>query len=119
MVLPGLLFLTMATIDFSRVYYYSATVASCARNGALYACDGLAQADSPYTSVSQAALADASNLSPSPTVSSAVGVDSTGASYVEVTVTYTFQTIVNYPGIPSSSTVSRKVRMRVAPTTPS
>ena len=35
--------------------------------------------------------------------------------YVAVKVTYPFKTITNFPGIPSSATVSRIVQMRVTP----
>jgi hypothetical protein len=35
-----------------------------------------------------------------------------------VTVSYTFQSITNFPGIPNSSAISRTVRVRVAPITP-
>ena len=68
-----------------------------------------------YTSVSQAALADATNLSPSPTVTSVLGTDSGGNSYVKVTVTYTFSTIGKYPGIPTSTTLTRSASMAITP----
>jgi hypothetical protein len=91
------------------------TVANCARNGALYACDSAFASNSAYTSIQQAALADSGNLSPAPTVSSTTGTDTSGNNYVEVTVSYPFQGIINYPGIPSSFTISRTVRMAVSP----
>jgi hypothetical protein len=94
------------------------TVENCARNGALYASDPVAASQSPYTSTTQAALADASNLNPQPTVTSTNGVDSSGNSYVEVTVNWQFKTITNYPGVPNPVNLSRTVRMRIAPTTP-
>jgi hypothetical protein len=34
-------------------------------------------------------------------------------SYVEVTVAYTFSTLVNWPGVPSTSNITRIARMRV------
>jgi Flp pilus assembly protein TadG len=115
---PFLVFLFVAVLDYGRIFYDSLTVESCARNGALYASDAIAAAESPYTSVQQAALADASNLSPTPTVSSTNGTDSNGNAYVEVTVSYSFQTIVSYPGIPQTTPISRTVRMRVAASVP-
>jgi Flp pilus assembly protein TadG len=117
-VLPPLVFLALAVVDFGRVYYYTGVITNCARNGAMYASDPLAQAASPYVSITQAALADASNLSPSPTVSSSSGTDASGNAFVAVTVNYTYNTIVNYPGIPATSSLSRTVQVRVAPTTP-
>jgi hypothetical protein len=34
---------------------------------------------------------------------------------VTVTVTWPFQTIVNFPGVPNNLTLSRSVQMRMAP----
>jgi hypothetical protein len=53
-----------------------------------------------------------------PTVSSSTGTDANSNPYVAVTVTYTFTTLVNYPGITHSITLSRTVRMRVIQSTP-
>jgi hypothetical protein len=108
-------FICVATCDYARSVYDAVTVANCARNGALWAADTAFQATTPYTTVSQAALADAGNLSPSPTVSSTTGKDASGNSYVAVTVSYAFQGIINYPGIPASFTISRTVWMAVSP----
>src|SRR5262249_35313032 len=97
---------------------YSITIENCARNGALYASDPIAAAQSSYATLSDAALSDAPNISPTPTVTSTSGTDASGRSYVDVTVTYTFTTLTSYPGIPSSTTISRTVRTDVAPTAP-
>ena len=115
--LPFLAFLFVIALDWARIFYYSETVANCARNGALYGSDPYSSYKSPYTSVTQAALADASNLSPAPTVTSTSGSDSNG-SYVEVTVSYPFQTVTNFPGVPASTNVVRTVRMNIAPDLP-
>ena len=48
-------------------------------------------------------------------VISTTGTDNAGNPYVAVKVTYPFKTITNFPGIPSSATVSRIVQMRVTP----
>lgn len=114
-VLSTLVFICIATCDHARSVYDAVTVANCARNGALYACDSTFAASTPYTSIQQAALADAGNLSPTPTVSSTTGTDTGGNQYVLVTVSYAFQGTINYPGIPGSSTISRTVKMAVTP----
>ena len=114
-VFPPLLLIFMGAVDYSRVFYDSVTVANCARNGALYASDPTFAASTPYTTLQQAATADALNLSPAPGVTSVSGTDTSGGKYVDVTVNYTFQTIANYPGIPGSVLISRTVRMPVAP----
>jgi Flp pilus assembly protein TadG len=116
--LPLLVFLFVIAVDFARVFYFSLTVENCARNGALYGSDPLAPSQSPYKSTTDAALADASNLQPQPTVTSTNGTDLAGNAYVEVTVAWQFASLTNFPGVPNSTNLSRTVRMQVAPTTP-
>lgn len=111
--LPFLGFLFVIAVDFGRVFYYSQIVTNCAHNGALYGSDPTAAAQSPYTSIQQAALATASNLSPPPTVKSANGTDSGGNAYVKVTAAWRFRTVTKFPGIPNSVNLSRTVQMRV------
>ncbi|MGH7171277.1 MAG: TadE/TadG family type IV pilus assembly protein [Gemmataceae bacterium] len=114
--LLGLFFLI--TVDFARLYYHYSIVTNCARNGALYGSDPTSASESPYSDLTTAALADAPDLSPQPTVSSANGTDSSGNPYVEVTVVYAFTTISSYPGLSNPISLTRTVRMRVAPATP-
>jgi Flp pilus assembly protein TadG len=117
-VLPLLIFFVAAGADYGRIFYDSTTIANCAYNGATYASRSSYDAASPYSSLTQAALADASDLSPTPSVTSTTGVDGQGNSYVEVTVTYPFQTVCSWGIVPSSTTVSRTVRMNTVPDTP-
>jgi Flp pilus assembly protein TadG len=113
---PLLVFLFVVAVDFARVFYFSQVVENCARNGALYASDPLAQATSPYSSTQNAALADAPNLSPQPTVSPPVtGTDAAGNAYVTVTVAWDFKTVSGFPGISQTVHLSRTVQMRHAP----
>jgi Flp pilus assembly protein TadG len=113
---PVLAFLCVVAADYSRLFFHAQVVANCARNGALYGC-----ADPTHSAntsgISTAGLADATDLSPAPTISSTTGTDADG-NYVEVTASYTFNTVLNYPGIPSATTVTRTVRMRVSPVVP-
>ena len=113
--IPPILLVFMGAIDYARLFYASVTVANCARNGALYAADSTFAASTPYTNLTQAATADATNLSPTPTVTSATGTDASGNKYVDVTVSYTFNTVASYPGIPSSVVISRTAQMPLAP----
>jgi Flp pilus assembly protein TadG len=116
LLLPVLAFLFVIGVDFARLFYHYATITNCARNGALHATD---PANSPYTTTQAAGLADASNLSPQPTVSNpTAGTDGAGNPYVEVTVSYSFQPLTSYPGIPSPLNLARTVRMRVPPAVP-
>ena len=110
---PVLCFICMATVDYARLFYARSTIADCARNGALYGSDSSFASSTSFTSIQQAALADASNLSPAPTVQSAT--DATGTSWVQVTVTYTFSSLVTYPGIPATTTLTRTSRMAITP----
>jgi Flp pilus assembly protein TadG len=113
--LPVIVFLFVIAVDFARIFYYSQVIENCARQGALYASDPKAPAYNLYTSVQQAALADAPGLTPQPSVTSATGTDQAGNAYVTVTVTWQFQTITGFPGVPSNVNLTRTVQMRVAP----
>ena len=133
---PFLAFLFVIAVDWARVFYYSIAVRNCARNGALYLSQkqSAKTTSSPYTDsgyvnlyvnsanpVTAAALADASNLTPTPTVTSTSGSDSYGP-YVEVTVSCPFQTVTNFSVgnflVPSSTNVTRTIRMYVPPESP-
>jgi Flp pilus assembly protein TadG len=118
LVVPLLAFLAVLAVDFARAFYSTLTLWNCARQGALYGSDPVAAQYSPYTSLSQAALADAANLSPQPTVVSSTGTDGAGNAFVSVTVSGTFSMVTDYPGVGSSFALSRTVKMRIAPTTP-
>jgi Flp pilus assembly protein TadG len=136
LLLPFLAFMFVIAVDWARIFYYSIAVTNCARNGALY----LSQQQSakttstPYTDsgyvnlyvnaaspVTAAALADAPDLTPTPTVTSTSGGDSYGL-YVEVTVSYPFQTVTKFSVgnflVPSSANVTSTVRMYVPPESP-
>ena len=115
LILPMLCYICVLTIDYSRIFVYWTTISECAYNGAYYLSDSDVAQSSGFSSVSNAALADAGDLSPAPSVTSTSGTDSNGNAYVEVTVTYTFSTIFTYPGVPTSTSIARKLRMAVTP----
>lgn len=111
---PFLMFLFVIAVDYARIFYYSLTLENCARNGALCASNAY-NYPMPYSNPTQAALADGASLNP-PLKSTDVQVDNNSTnSTVTVTINYTFQTITNYPGLPSSVNLVRSVEMRVAP----
>jgi len=116
-VLPFLMFMVVIAVDFARVYRHAQVIMSAARNGALYGCDNPTRA-ADTDGIQAAALADAVDLSPTPTVTSVTGTDADGNQYVRVTVSVPFQTITHYPGVPSSMSLTRTVQMRVAPLLP-
>lgn len=117
--LPLLVFLFVITVDFARIYYFSLTLQNCARAGALYASDPFVADESPFASTQAAALSDATNLTPQPTITQTNGTDASGRSYVEVQAAYTFKSIAKFPGVPIQTNLSRKVRMYVAAISPS
>lgn len=129
LLLPLLVFILLVCVDFARIFYYQMVLDGCARNGALYGQLLASDPASPYASLKDAALADANanGLSPAPTVasgySSVVGgpfTQTTPASpgFVQVKVTWTFATLVRYPGIPSRTTLTRVCLMPVPPASP-
>ena len=115
-VLPFLCFLLIVAIDYARIFYFSLTVANCARNGALYASKDPAHAVDT-SGISSAASMDAGNLDSTLLTVSSKPDSASNPTYVDVTVTYPFTTITNFPGITSSTTLSRTVRMLVIPLT--
>src|SRR5262249_3969102 len=116
--LPFLAFMFCVAVDWGRIFYYSQTVTNCARNAALYMADPYSTCIWPYADVTAAAVADAPNLSPAPTVTTATGSDSYG-TYVDCTVDWTFHTVSGYlPTGLSNITLSRTVRVYQAPQVP-
>jgi Flp pilus assembly protein TadG len=132
--MPFLCFLFAAAVDYARIFYCGIIVQNCARNGAYYASN---YPDSSYvynniygySSLDDAVLRDAGDLTPAPTYTVAYGPSpngpftqaappANGGGYVQVTVNWTFQSITNYPGIPSSVALSRTSVMQVAPAMP-
>ncbi len=113
---PTLVFILVAGTDFSRLFYSYVTVSSCARNGALWGCQDTASSTNT-SGIQTAAQSDGSSLSSLPTISSSTSTISSNP-YVSVTASYTFTTLINWPGIPHTMSVSRTVKMRVVQNTP-
>ena len=115
--LPFLTFIFLVTIDFARVYYQAVVLEDAVRSGAIYGCQSPTFA-ADTTGIQNAVLANATDLNPAPSVSSTTGTDTNGDPYLEVTGSWTFKTVSSFPGIPSVTTLTRVVRMRVAPAVP-
>src|SRR5438046_5718908 len=88
LLLPLLIFLLLAGMDYSRVFYAAVVVANCARNGALYASDPNVADRSPYDTLQDAVQAYATDLAGQLQVSTTQGLDSAGYGRLEVTVVY-------------------------------
>lgn len=126
-VVPVLLILLLAAADFGRIFYMSIEVMNAARAGAQYGSQTVITAADSAGMIA-AAKADGSNLaSLSATASQCTCASSTTvascpstyctsarqATFVEVDTQGLFRTLVNYPGIPSSTTLSSKAIMQV------
>jgi Flp pilus assembly protein TadG len=136
--LPVLMFLFVVAIDYARIFYAAVTIQNCARNGAYYVSNYpnssyLYNDIYGYTNTDQAVMSDASNLidpndsSTKPTYTVSYDTSPNGPftntspttnCYVQVTVTWTFHSITNFPGVPSQVTFSRSSVMKVAPAMP-
>jgi Flp pilus assembly protein TadG len=117
LVLPLLCFIFVAVVDFGRIFYFSIAVNNCARNGALFGSADQAHA-LDTAGIVTAAQKDTFNMSPCQLNVASSTDCSANPTYVNVTVTYSFTTITQYPGIPSPFAVSRTVQMSVVPATP-
>jgi Flp pilus assembly protein TadG len=128
LVLPVLIFLLVIAVDFARLFYQQMVLTNCARNGALWESDPPGQAESPYANFTEAALADASGLTPAPSVTRTYSTAPGGPydqnsrpafpAYVEVRVTWNFQPVMPVL-LGTEIPLEGKARMRIAPNAPS
>ena len=126
LLLPVLLLLALGAMDFGRLYFAYVSVTNASRNAAQYGSFNVVRAnDEDCTDgncLQLAALADTTNLlntsATNPEVTTELcpngGLDAQGRECVRVRVTYTFKTLVPWPGLPGSIDMSRTVQMRVA-----
>ena len=111
--LPFILYLAVIATDWARLLYYTITLESCARAGALYAADPVARDVSPYADYKAAAQGAAPKITLSGYDTGTTTVNT--KTCVWVSVTYDFKTLTNFPGVPHSQTLKRKVEMRTFP----
>jgi hypothetical protein len=115
-----LAFVLVASADFARAFFTYLTITNCAYNGAVYGSQDSAHS-TDTTGIKAAAVKDGASLTPalaSADVSSTTGTDANSDPYVAVTVTHSFSTLVTYPGITHTMTLSRTVQLRVLPSYP-
>jgi Flp pilus assembly protein TadG len=122
--MPVLVLLLLGTADFGRVFYEAIAVESAARCGAQFAVVSSANQDN-IAGMQQAALNDLQNLTGATATATKICRCGWGAPndcssncaskrvYVQVTVQKTFNTIVSYPGIPSSTVLRATSVMRI------
>ncbi len=125
---PALIVLLLAAADFGRIFYVSIALNNAARAGAQYGSQTVITA-ADASGMINAARSDGSNIANlNVTASQCTCESSTNvaacpsaycasdaqATFVEVDARATFNTIVTYPGIPSSTTLTGKEIMQVA-----
>jgi hypothetical protein len=136
LLLPLLVFIFLIAVDFARILYYTIVIDNCCHNAVIFGSQtydnqnqqwiGNAQYwQGPNTAMISteqvAADVDGANLAPvlaDSNVSVSTGADANGNPVNNVTITYTFNTISKFPGIPSTITITRTAQARVAPATP-
>lgn len=126
LLLPFLLLLFVGAVDLGRLYFMCVEVTGAAQAGALYG----VQNPNDTSGMQSAAAAGASSLSGVSTTatygcecsdgsSASASCTSTPActynyvNYVDVVSRVQYQPIFNYPGLPSTMTLTRETRMRV------
>jgi Flp pilus assembly protein TadG len=136
LLLPFLAFVFVIAVDFGRIIYYTITIDNCVHNGAIFASHTFDNQNQQWIGTNQywqapsgqisavvdATLTDGANLNPALTANNVTvssGKDADGNSITTVSISYTFQTITQLPGVPSNVTIVRSCQIRVAPATPS
>jgi len=112
-ILPVFLILIGIAVDYSRVMYSSVTLSGTARNGALYDFDPVNTTESNYTSCSNCACADGTNISNNLSISESTSTTN-GTTDVTVTANTNFRTLSSWLILPSSQSVNRSIVVRKA-----
>ena len=128
LVLPVLMFLVLVGADFGRFCYVQIAVNGAARAGAQFASQTVVNAANT-NGIIRAAQLDASNVptltatssqctcepgSSVPACPAAYCASDAQATFVQVNTQAPFQTLVRYPGIPSSLVLAGTATMQVA-----
>jgi len=117
LLVPLLCFLFVVAVDYSRIFYFTMVVTNCARNGAVYGSQNPTAANDT-SGIQSIAQMDAGNIDLTNLTVTSTTDSTTNPTYVDVTASYTFVTITKYPGVPSTTSIVRTVRMSVSPWTP-
>ena len=115
--LPLHVFLAVIGVDYARVFSRTLILETASRNAAFYACQDVNKAVDT-AGIQAVAQKDLTDVSPTPDVTSSTYTGTDGFLHVRVTVSMTFTTVTNFPGVPYQSDLSRTTDMRVCPKTP-
>jgi Flp pilus assembly protein TadG len=128
LVTPIMIVLLLVAADFGRVFYTSIAVNNAARAAAQYgsqsvvtAADSVGMAAAAKTdgwtglnvSATQCTCQTSTSVTQCTTIASTYCTNNPQATYVSVTVQAPFQTLVTYPGLPSSITLTGHAIMQV------
>jgi Flp pilus assembly protein TadG len=113
LITPILLILILVTVDGARVFTAHIAISNAAREGANYASRSYDASEN--TALIEEAVFEESGaiFGQFPAVASQVVVDDFGYDAVRVTVTYNFQTLFNFPGLPNTIELQRSAQMRI------
>lgn len=128
-VLPVLILISIGVMDYGRVYFTSIAVANAARAGAEYGAQNLGTYSDKHSDMQAFAQADGSEVGAITVTSARVcrcgstvvtcsTTSECGGGYgpamlfIEVTASKTVPLLLNYPGLPSSVSISRKAVWR-------
>ncbi len=114
LVLPVLLIIFVAAVDFARVFYNTQVLTDCARTAAQFAANPDLADRTSYESVVDLARTCVADLDPQPTFAFATGTDSQSRAYVEVTVSQPFTLICPFV-FQSRYQLSRTARAHLYP----
>ena len=117
-VLPVMMFLIGIAVDYSRIIYSTVTLSGSSRNGAMYEFDPCSYGESNYTSYSNAAQADASNLGTNVTFSKTTSTSANGTTTVTIKSDSTFQLLSSWFILPSQKSINRTIAIRQAQLVP-
>jgi Flp pilus assembly protein TadG len=122
--LPFLAFIFIVTVDFCRIFYYSSVVEFASRDGAIYGAQNDPTGGTYLSDVKNAAVRDSSgiglttsNVTVTTSPTTVTSWDATGQS-ITVSVQYTFNTVTNFPGIPTSIVITRTTTATIAVNVP-
>ena len=122
--LPLLMFVAVIGVDYARIFSRAIVIEAASRNACYFAAQHPDKAaDTPLANagiqaVAMRDLTEFTSAGVTPTVTSELYMGSDGYQHVKVRITVNFSTVTNYPGVPSSTTLSRSTDMRVCPATP-
>ena len=118
--LPLLMFLAVVGVDYARIFSRAIVIESASRNACYWAAQHPDKSIDTVgiQTVAMRDLTEFTSGGVTPTVTSQLYDGTDGFKHVKVTVTVNFSTITSYPGVPSSTTLSRTTDMRVCPKTP-